>query len=214
MKLTNLLALCSALSTVLSLPAQHGPSELTRRNNDNGHARVDSWSNWVGSWTTMPQLCEPANLPPAPFNTSTGVFLDATLRQTIKITLGGSAFRLKFSNVFGGSVLPVDSVTVALTSSNNGSTGTSSIDPDSIRPVTFSRGTPGFNAPNGALIVSDPIEWDVVDGTTLAISMYLQEGQAGSAITAHPGSRTTSYMVTGNHTADTDLVGATFTDHW
>lgn len=162
----------------------------------------------------MPQLCEPANLPPAPYNTSSGVFRDSTLRQTIKITQGGSALRIRFSNVFGGSVLPVDAVTVAMTASNNGSTGGSSIDPGSVRQVTFSRGKGGFKAPNGAGIVSDPIAWDVSDGLTLAISMYLREGQSGSEITAHPGSRTTSFAVGGNRTGDTDLEGATGTDHW
>lgn len=218
MRLSSLLIICSSLSTILALPTYNGVvTSLEARNNDNG-GQIDSRSNWVGSWTAMPQLCEPANLPPAPFNASSesdAVFVDTTLRQTIKLTLGGRGFRLRFSNAFGGTVLPISSVSVACTLSFNGSdTGVSTIDQTTIRPVTFNGGEEGYTIPTGSLAVSDPIDWAVQDGALLSISMYLQDGQNGSAITAHPGSRTTSYLISGNHTVDADLQGATTVDHW
>jgi hypothetical protein len=218
MKLSSLFVFCSSLSTILALPTHNGGvTSLEARNNDNG-GQIDSRSNWVGSWTAMPQLCEPANLPPAPFNASSesdAVFVDTTLRQTIKLTLGGRGFRLRFSNAFGGTVLPISSVSVACTLSFNGSdTGVSTIDQTTIRPVTFNGGEEGYTIPSGSLAVSDPIDWAVQDGALLSISMYLQDGQNGSAITAHPGSRTTSYLISGNHTVDADLQGATTVDHW
>jgi hypothetical protein len=203
MKLSSLFVFCSSLSTILALPTHNGGvTSLEARNNDNG-GQIDSRSNWVGSWTAMPQLCEPANLPPAPFNASSesdAVFVDTTLRQTIKLTLGGRGFRLRFSNAFGGTVLPISSVSVACTLSFNGSdTGVSTIDQTTIRPVTFNGGEEGYTIPSGSLAVSDPIDWAVQDG---------------AAITAHPGSRTTSYLISGNHTVDADLQGATTVDHW
>lgn len=61
----------------------------------------------------MPQLTEPANLPPAPFNTSSGlVFQDTTIRQTIHVTASSSRIRLRLSNAFGLTPLPITAVTI------------------------------------------------------------------------------------------------------
>jgi lysophospholipase L1-like esterase len=46
------------------------------------------------------------------------------------------------------------------------------------------------------------------------VTMYLADGQASTDITSHPGSRTTSYLLAGEHVQDTDLAGATPVDHW
>jgi hypothetical protein len=176
-----------------------------------GHSKDACWSNWVNSWATMPQLVEPANLPPAPFNGSTGVFVDASLRQTLKITHGGSSFRLRFSNVFGVNNLDITAVSVARP--GNGSVGTTAIDSSSLTPVTFS-GNASFSVPNGAQVVSDPISWGLADDATLSVTMYLAKGQSGFSITGHPGSRTSSYLLPGNHVNDQDFGNATRTDHW
>ena len=50
--------------------------------------------------------------------------------------------------------------------------------------------------------------------SNLTVTAYLAEGQASNNITSHPGSRTTSYLLAGNHVAADDLPGATRTDHW
>jgi hypothetical protein len=159
----------------------------------------------------MPQLVEPANLPPAPFNGSTGVFVDASIRQTLKVTHGGSPFRLRFTNVFGVNNLDITAVTVARPA--NGSVGTTSVDSSTLTPVTFS-GNASFSVPNGAQLVSDPINWALPDDGTLSITMYLATGQSGFYITGHPGSRTSSYLLAGNHVNDQDFTNATRTDHW
>ena len=188
-------------------PKNHGKGNgLTK-----GHSKDASWSNWVSSWATMPQLVEPYNLPPAPYNGSTGVFEDASLRQTLKITHGGSSFRLRFSNVFGVNNLDITAVSVA--KPGNGSVGTTSIDSSSLTPVTFS-GNASFSVPNGAQVVSDPISWGLADDATLSVTMYLAKGQSGFSITGHPGSRTSSYLLAGNHVNDQDFGNATRTDHW
>ncbi|GKT42014.1 uncharacterized protein ColSpa_02195 [Colletotrichum spaethianum] len=167
---------------------------------------------WVTIWGTMPQLCEPANLPPAPFNETGRVFRDATLRQTVKVSLAASTLRLQISNAFGASDLPITAVTIARTANNTA--GTSGVDADSLQVVTFS-GSGSFIVPNGAIVFSDPIELSVEARSIVSVTIYLADGQTTNSITAHPGSRTTSFLVNGNHVADQDLgANATRTDHW
>ena len=54
---------------------------------------------WRHTWTAMPQLTEPGNMPPAPFTGTGVVFADATVRQTVHVTVGGSRVRVRFSNL-------------------------------------------------------------------------------------------------------------------
>lgn len=137
---------------------------------------------------------------------------DATVRSTIYVTQNARTVRLQISNAFGGSHLPITAVTLA--KPVNGSAGVDAVISGSIVPVTFS-GTPSFLVPNGAVVLSDPIDMNVEAGTNVAVSVYLAEGQDGNAITSHPGSRTTSYFATGNHVnAEKFPEGASRAAHW
>ncbi|SER14379.1 Lysophospholipase L1 [Lentzea xinjiangensis] len=174
-------------------------------------ARVPSRSRWVHTWVAMPQLTEPHNMPPPPFTGEGVVLADATLRQTVRVTTGGRRMRLRFSNAFGGAVLPLTAVTVALP--QNGRAGVSAVQPGTTRRVTFN-GHPWADVPPGALVVSDPLDFTLQAGTNLAVTTYLARGQASAEITSHPGSRTTSHLLAGNHTEAVELPGATPVDHW
>ncbi|KAF9017989.1 extracellular GDSL-like lipase/acylhydrolase [Hymenopellis radicata] len=191
---------------VVSLFIHHAAAHLVARaNHTEGH--------WIAAWASMPQLTEPANLPPAPFNTSSGVFTNATLRQTIHVTAPSSHIRLRFSNAFGTTDLPITAVTIARPL--NGSAGSSSIDTGSLKNVSFS-GSTSFTIPNGALVVSDPVDLDVEAQSELTVSMYLARGQAGNAITSHPGSRTTTWMTFGDLTRAQNVSGGSTASvaHW
>lgn len=166
---------------------------------------------WVNTWTSMPQLTEPGNMPPPPFTQDGLVMADTTLRQTVRVTVGGSNLRLRFSNAFGGAALPITAVSVAKPA--GGQAGVSAIEPGSARAVTFNSRS-SIVIPVGAQMVSDPIGFRVAPRTILTVTIYLAAGQASNNITSHPGSRTTSYLLAGNHVADADLPGATSTDHW
>ncbi|MGW1227265.1 SGNH/GDSL hydrolase family protein [Streptomyces sp. NPDC001478] len=168
-------------------------------------------AHWVGAWTSMPQLTEASNMPPAPFTGDGSVLTDATLRQTVHVSAGGDHIRLRFSNAFGGTVLPITEVSVALPL--DGRAGTDAIRPGSSRRVTF-RGASSVEVPPGAQAVSDPLDFALEPGSELTATVYLATGQASTAITSHPGSRTTSYLRAGNHVADAALPGAARTDHW
>ncbi|MFB4271705.1 SGNH/GDSL hydrolase family protein [Nonomuraea sp. GTA35] len=166
---------------------------------------------WVTTWTAMPQLTEPDNMPPPPYAKEGLSLADTTLRQTLRVSLGGHRLRLRLSNAFGGAPLPITRVAVALP--RGGSAGVSGIRPETSRPVTFS-GRAGTTVPVGAHVVSDPLELDVSPGAVLTVTVYLDQGLASSALTSHPGSRTTSHLAAGDHVDAADLPAATPVDHW
>lgn len=167
--------------------------------------------SWVNTWTSMPQLTEPGNMPPPPFTQDGLVMADTTLRQTVRVTVGGPNLRLRFSNAFGGAALPITAASVAVPA--GGRAGVAAIEPGTARPVTFN-GRPATTIPVGAQVVSDPLAYPVAPRTNLTVTVYLWRGQASNNITSHPGSRTTSHLLAGNHVTDPDLPGATPTDHW
>jgi lysophospholipase L1-like esterase len=196
-------------------------------------------SHWVDIWAAMPQIAELPNLPPAPYvgdtcmqplsgpiadtrhvQNATGlVFQNTTIRQTFKVAVPAEKIRLTLSNAFGGSDLPITAATIAF--SGNGSVGTSSIRPGSVKPLTFSGGLKNSTIPASALVFSDPVDFPVgncAEDMVVTVSLYLETGQTTNSITSHPGSRTTSYLLYGNHVSDTDLGNSTgqlkSTDHW
>lgn len=168
-------------------------------------------ARWVNTWVSMPQLTEPGNMPPGPFTQDKRVLADATVRQTVQVSVGGRHMRLRFSNAFGGAVLPITAVSVALPV--DGRAGVSAIRPGTSRSVTF-HGRSSVVVPVGAQMVSDPLDFDLEPGSNLTVTTYLAQGQASNDITSHPGSRTTSYLQAGNHVMDDDLAGATPANHW
>ncbi|WP_221351738.1 SGNH/GDSL hydrolase family protein [Streptomyces beigongshangae] len=166
---------------------------------------------WVNTWTAMPQLTEPGNMPPAPFTEEGAVLADTTLRQTVRVSTGGGRMRLRFSNAFGDTPLPLTAVTVALPL--GGRAGVAAVEPGSLRSVTFA-GRASATVPVGAQVVSDPVDFRLRPGSNLTVTAYLAEGQPSGALTSHPGSRTTSYLQKADHTRDADLPRATPVDHW
>jgi hypothetical protein len=167
--------------------------------------------HWVGTWAAAPQLTEPSNMPPAPFTNGNLVFADSTVRMSIHVTAGGRFIRLRFDNAYGGADLPITSVSVARPA--GGAAGVSAIVPGSSQPVTFDRRS-AIDIPVGANMISDPLDFPVATNSNLTVTIYLSAGQASSSITSHPGSRTTTYMMAGNHVTDADLPGAASVAHW
>ncbi|GIE85262.1 SGNH/GDSL hydrolase family protein [Actinoplanes regularis] len=174
-------------------------------------AAASSSSCWVHTWTAMPQLTEPGNLPPAPFTGSDSVLVDTTLRQTVHTSIGGKLMRVRFSNAFGTTDLTLTSAAVALPA--GGRAGVAEIVPGSSRALTFS-GEDSVVVPVGAQVVSDPVPIRVAPRSNLTVSVYLAEGQAGLNLTSHPGSRTTSWLTRGARPLEAELPGATPVDHW
>jgi lysophospholipase L1-like esterase len=156
-------------------------------------------THWVGTWYTAPQLVETGNNPPAPG------LANNTLRQIVRISIGGDSLRLRFSNEFSTAAVTFQAVHIAL------SKGGGSIDTTSDRTLTFG-GKGDVTIAPGAAVTSDPLRFPIPARTDIAITTAYGTSPAG--ITGHPGSRTTSFILPGNVVSKSDAAGAVTTDHW
>ena len=131
------------------------------------------------------------------------------------MSIGASTIRLRISNAFGVSPLPITAVTIALPF--NGSSGVSAIQPGTLKNLTFS-GNQSIVIPDQSLAVSDPINFEILPQSELAVSIYLQDGQTTNYITSHPGSRATTWYSFGNQVTATNLTITNSTQqssaHW
>jgi len=156
-------------------------------------------AHWVASWATSQQLPEPKNaLAPETLK-------DATLRQVVRLSLGGSSFRLRLSNAFGTQPLHLLAVHVARPE------GAGGIDPATDLALTFA-GQPDVIIPAGASYLSDPVARTVAPFEDLAISIHYGEPPVGE--TGHPGSRATSFLAPGDQVSAAELTGVQTVDHW
>ena len=176
-----------------------------------GPRGLSAEGHWVSTWVSMPQLTETSNLPPAPFTGDSAVFVDSTIRQTVHSSIPGKKIRIRFSNAFGDTALTINAARIALPA--GGAAGVSAIDPKTDRPLLF-QGNASVTIPTGAYVVSDPIVFPVAARSNVAVTVYTEKGQQSKNVTSHPGSRTTSYFVAGNHVTDADLAGAANVNHW
>ena len=156
---------------------------------------------WTGSWAASQQLPEPQN------SLAPDDLRNATLRQIVHLSVGGSAIRIHLSNAFGTQPLHLAAVHVA----RPVSPASAKIDVTSDLAVTFS-GNPDVVIPAGAEYLSDPLAYPVLPLSDLAVSIHYDEAPASQ--TGHPGSRATSYLVHGDTVAAADLVDAKKFDHW
>jgi lysophospholipase L1-like esterase len=158
-------------------------------------------SVWVASWTTPQQIPEPENaLPP-------GALHDATLRQIVHLSLGGTELRVHLSNAFGTAPLHFTSVHIARPLAPDGP----AIDPATDKALTFA-GATDVIVPAGAEFVSDPVTEPVAPLSDLAVTFHLDDPPARE--TGHPGSRATSYYVPGDQVAAASFTNPGKVDHW
>lgn len=186
--------------------------------------------HWVDTWTSMPQEVESSNMPPSPYvgfvptlvllvcvsnrilvqGGGGATFKDATLRQTLHMSIGAERIRIQFTNTFGGSDLPITAASIALPAGTK--VGVNSIDTATLAGLTF-KGAASVTIPRGQVVYSDPINFKVAPQSMLAVTLYSQAGQGSNKITGHPGSRTTSWMGTGNKVNESTVTGASV-KHW
>jgi lysophospholipase L1-like esterase len=155
---------------------------------------------WVGTWATAQQLTETANNPPSPG------LADNTLRQIVRVSIGGKRLRLRFSNEYGSSPVTLKKVHCAVATSASSSAITAVTD----KELAF-EGAASVTIPAKAAVFSDPFDFALAPLSTLAVSINF--GAVSTDVTGHPGSRTTSYLQAGDQVAAASLTGAT-ADHW
>lgn len=155
---------------------------------------------WTGSWASAQQIPEPHNALPSED------LQDVTLRQIVRLSLGAPRLRVRVSNAFGTAPLKIGAASVAL-SAGAGSPRLKA----PARALTFG-GKREVIIPAGAEYLSDPVDLAAPARADLAVTLHLP--QAPERQTSHPGSRTTSYLLKGEHVAEADLPGAKAVDHW
>lgn len=182
------LLICSLLSLSLSCSLKKTSSAAAERS-----------SGWVGTWATAPMQVEPHNMPPDPGLSNN------TLRQIVRVSIGGDKLRLRLSNAYSKDSLVINAVSVALPADS------CQVIPESISKLSFSNNR-GFALAPGADIYSDPLRFSLKPNSLLAITIFY--GKAGKTLSGHPGSRTTSYLVKGDQSANAVFDNPIKTDHW
>jgi lysophospholipase L1-like esterase len=157
-------------------------------------------AKWVASWGSAQMQAEGDNAAPA-------ALAGGTLRQIVRLTLGGRSVRVRFSNAAGTEPLTITGAHIARSSDK----ATARIVAGSDHALTFD-GRAGVTIPAGADYLSDPVTLDLPALSSAAISLRLAALPAVQ--TGHPGARASSHVLAGDHLADADLPGATKVEHW
>jgi lysophospholipase L1-like esterase len=165
---------------------------------------IETNLEWVGTWASSQQGLDPnrGEYPPQPG------LAGNTFRQIVRISKGGSQLRLKISNEYGKTPLVLNSVHIA----KHYEIGYSLILPKTDTVVTFNGGSESVSIPAGEIATSDVINYEAADLERIAISIYFEE--VPEIVTSHTASRTTSYLVTGNHVTDINLESAVTNETW
>lgn len=129
-----------------------------------GAARAGDADRWIPSWTASPQpvwgdpFPLPVLAPPA--------LDDQTIRQPLRLSLGGRRLRVELSNAYGPAPLAIGAASVARTVPGG------AVEPGTIRLVTLS-GRRSFTIPPGASVLSDPIDLATAPLASLAVSLHV-----------------------------------------
>ena len=163
-------------------------------------AKTAAGPHWVATWAASPQGVRLSGTP------SVKAFAGQTVRQVVRVSMGGDTVRVRLTNEFGQVPLVVGAARIAL------SAGRTAIVPGSSRALTFG-GDTSVTIPPGAPALSDPVAIRVPPLADVAISLYLPDSTPAS--TFHELSVATSYVSPpGDHTADAAMPVDTTTPSW
>lgn len=155
--------------------------------------------NWVGTWACAQMQVEPNNMPPAPG------LSENTLRQIIRVSVGGKRMRLRFSNIFSDQPTVLKSVSIANV------VNAPIIDIKTQKVLSFNGNSEITISPEQE-VFSDAFDFELRPGQLLAITIHY--GATSVKTSGHPGSRTTSYILEGDNIQNASFDNAIKTDHW
>lgn len=181
----SLLAACLLFTTLVS-----GSFTLAQEQND---------PRWVTTWSTSPSTLPGADDPDdSPQN--------QTLRLIVHSSVGGDSVRIRLSNTHGNAAITIGAASIALQSEG------SSIQSGTSQNLQFA-GSSSVSIPKGAVVFSDPLNYDLPQMTNLSVSLYLP-GDSGF-LTAHALSNQVNYISgNGDQTDSVDLSDQTETAAW
>lgn len=157
---------------------------------------------WVGTWGCAPYAAG-EHTPPSPY------LANNTLRQVIRVSIGGDTLRVKFSNKTCATAVTMKAVNIAVATTVGGST----IDASTLTTLKFN-GSESVTMEAYSEVTSDPVAFALEPGTQLAITTYYGNCETSSDMTFHYGSRTNSYILSGNQSTSADFSGATTVERW
>jgi lysophospholipase L1-like esterase len=119
---------------------------------------------------------------------------DATVRQTVPVSVGGQRVRVRLSNVYGSAPLTITAASVAPAADAAGDH--TAIEPAHSHALRFG-GKPTLTIPAGATALSDPIALAVPALSNLVVSLYFHDDSAIADYHAAQTTTTTA-VVAGN----------------
>ncbi|WP_328454422.1 MULTISPECIES: SGNH/GDSL hydrolase family protein [unclassified Amycolatopsis] len=152
-----------------------------------------SVGGWAGTWAAAP-AAGVANTPDG--------YPGYSIRNVVHTSVGGGRARIHLSNAFGATAVTFGHVTVAVEA-----TGADAV-PGTLRSLTFG-GAPSVVVPNGAEVLSDPVNLRIPADANLLVTTYVPT--KSGPVTYHPAASQTSYFTrAGDFTASES--GAPYTE--
>ena len=155
--------------------------------------------NWVGTWATAPQTVVKSFMP---YN---NCMTNRSVRQVVKVSIGGDVIRLKLSNIYSMQPVEIRSIYIAHAKDS------SDIDAKTAQYFKFGNSYKTV-IPAGKQIVSDALKFNLRNLERVAITINYTS--APEVPTVHMGSRTTSYIMKGVTNAHSNFEKAFRENHW
>ena len=155
--------------------------------------------NWVGTWATAPQTVVKSFMP---YN---NCMTNRSVRQVVKVSIGGDVIRLKLSNIYSMQPVEIRSIYIAHAKDS------SYIDAKTAQYFKFGNSYKTV-IPAGKQIVSDALKFKLRNLERVAITINYTS--APEIPTVHMGSRTTSYIMKGVTNAHSNFAKAFRENHW
>ena len=155
--------------------------------------------NWVGTWATAPQTVVKSFMP---YN---NCMTNRSVRQVVKVSIGGDVIRLKLSNIYSMQPVEIRSIYIAHAKDS------SDIDAKTAQYFKFGNSYKTV-IPAGKQIVSNALKFKLRNLERVAITINYTS--APEIPTVHMGSRTTSYIMKGVTNAHSNFAKAFRENHW
>ena len=155
--------------------------------------------NWVGTWATAPQTVVKSFMP---YN---NCMTNRSVRQVVKVSIGGDVIRLKLSNIYSMQSVEIRSIYIAHAKDSF------AIDAKTAQYFKFGNSYKTV-IPAGKQIVSDALKFNLRNLERVAITINYTS--APEVPTVHMGSRTTSYIMKGVTNAHSNFEKAFRENHW
>ena len=160
---------------------------------------ISSAQNWVGTWATAPQTVVRSFMP---YN---NCMTNRSVRQVVKVSIGGDVIRLKLSNIYSMQPVEIRSIYIAHAKDSF------AIDAKTAQYFKFGNSYKTV-IPAGKQIVSDALKFNLRNLERVAITINYTS--APKVPTVHMGSRTTSYIMKGVTNAHSNFAKAFRENHW